>query len=357
MKQRDFTSLSVRAGKIDACVGEVRPHTPLSMNQLLHYISSNPVKYTYFAIGSCPHSWGADLTLSRDQLLPAFLRTWMTEHPRETFRCIHFDPAFSKYEEEIQAYFSELDFYRVESATTSVWRSNSYSIEILLCAEMFHHPSPVYPGNDEWVLETLVDSILQGEEPLDQKLVVQEFTGHDLDSLFKSLYTASPFKKRFLKNILFDITYGMDSGCCTNLEKHAPFQSPSGDFYNLLLLGPHHLHSLIGIDTKMDTAIKYHLIREFKQLLNQYHVDYRRRLRGETVLFHSGGYGDSTPPSDIMAGLLTKLRVILKVLYDVKHITQENYSKCTELFYTYKDHDVYKWYTTVNNTVPILDFA
>ncbi len=330
------------------------------MEFLLEYLSSTPVKYTYFAIGSCPHSWGEELTESRDQLFPTFFRDWVAQHPEETFRCIHFDPCFSKQTEELSDYFMRLNIYPVESPpleNVSFWRSSTHSVEILLSSEMFHHPSAVYPGNDEWFLESLVDQVLQGEEPLNQKLVVQEFTGHEIIPLFKTLYSQSPFKHRFMKSILFDISYGVDSGCCTDMKKHYPFLTEAGDFYNLLLLAPSQLQSVIGIEKKMDVVCKYLLIREFKELLNNYHVDYRRRLRGESVLFQSGEYNDTTAANQIMASLQTRLRIVLKILFDMKHISQSNYSNCIELFENYKDHDVYKWYTTVNNTVPILDMS
>ena len=321
--------------------------------ELIEYLSQNPVGYTYFAIGSCPHSWGADLEAKYDQLMPVFFQEQIQTFPG-TFRAIHYDPAFSRYPEELTDYFQKRGFELVELPPLpcfQCWRSKSNPIEIILLSQDFHHPQKLYPGNDEWILEILCEQIVQGED--EKFLVLQEYTGQETIEVFKRLYQASTDKSKFKRQILFDVSYGVATGCCTDMSKYKPFMDERGFFYNLLLLEPSHFAPLIGKNADMDFLMKQILIQNYRMTLNSYHVDYRRRLRGETILFQGGDYKDSTSPDTIMRSLIQKLSPIAQLLLRFNHISQESYQEFQKLTTTYVEYDVYKWYDAMSKLAPL----
>lgn len=322
--------------------------------ELLSYIKRNPVDFTYFAIGSCPHTWGSELTEKLDQLLPKFVREEIYVNPENLFRAIHFDPAFARYPEELETYFKEMTFEQSEETSLpcfQLWRSNHYFAEIILLIEPFDHPSAIYPGNSEWILEQFVKEIVKDSE---QKLIVQEYTGEETLSFFKRLFLNSTEKTRFLNQILFDVSYGANTGCSTDMSKYKPFRNSQGDFYNLLLLDHLRISKIIGVNTEMDTRIKQILIQDYKQILNSYHVDYRRRLRGEGILFVNNDYTETTTPDTIMEILLKKLYILLQILQGIRHVPQESVVRFKELSNTYRGMDVYKWYEEVSQLVVVV---
>jgi hypothetical protein len=327
--------------------------------ELINFLKTYPADYTYFAVGSCPHTWGNNLTPQLDQLLPTFFQE-QVQQSSKSFRAIHIDPAFSLYAQDLQAYFLEREFEELEmkpiSPCLQFWKSKTSNLEIILLAEKFHHPEKESPGNDEWILEAICESIVQNET-MEQFLVVQEFTGEETVTLFKRLYSSSKDQQKFKRQILFDVSYGIATGCSTDMIKYKPFTSEKGSFYNLLLTEPAHLSNLIGKDAQMDSIIQRILIQNYKMILNSYHVDYRRRLRGDTVLFQRPDYTNSTSPDEIMNLLLQKLSPLIQLLLPLQYISHDKYSEFQRLSTSYYEYDVYKWYEEVNKLVPVMPYS
>jgi len=284
--------------------------------------------FTYVGIGSCPHG---PLTATNDQLVPVFLRK-ILQTTDKTVRIIHIDPYLSERTEFLAEYFGELGLKRCGDM---LWANDR--IEVCLYSRYFEE-------HETAAISTFLDGILeQGGE-----LLFQMYTGRDTVSLFRELYGMSANRPLFLKKILFDITYGTDCGCATDLVKHELVYNGDG-FLNLQLYSIE--EGLTLIKRRMHPMAREYFLRsaikEFKKVLNNYHVDYRRRLRGEDVLF-GGEYGNGVDPDDLMKmmrGILDDLMKQLSLLGAVKDSHLKAYR---DLFGSYRDYDVYKWYAAMD---------
>ena len=309
--------------------------------------------FTYVGIGSCPHAHTlAEYTDDWNQILPVFVRDVLetTELP---VRILHFDPAFEYHSDRIEflkSYFESTSLSFIYNSETSTWSNDRMSITI--CGKAFTHTDrhTSEEESDDWFLEELATyCILQ-----DSKLVVQEFTGRDLDQVFKTAFNKSPTKKKFKNLILFDITYGTNSSCSTTLSNYKPFYDVRGNFCNLLLYTSDELKRYIGTDPRIDEYVKRYFTKQYEKILNNYHVDYRRRTRGEANLFKNELYNDGSEPEYIMELLEGELCTLMPVFRDLKVTNREKESQLFTLFETYKSfkgNDMYKWYDLAKSII------
>ena len=78
------------------------------MNNILEYLSNNPVDLIYFGIGTVFRHTDLDkLTPVFDQVYPSFLRKW-----NGSFKAIHYDPRFSDTRNFTKIYFESLGFFK-----------------------------------------------------------------------------------------------------------------------------------------------------------------------------------------------------------------------------------------------------
>ena len=323
--------------------------------ELLHKFKATITEpsFVYVGIGSCPHAKTlAEYTDSWNQILPVFLRDILTLR-NQPIRILHFDPAFGYHKDRVdfvKEYFDSTDLALVHDPTTNTWSNER--ISIMLSDKAFTHTDQHTPSekSDDWFLEELATHCIS----VDTKLIVQEFTGRDLDVVLKTAFRKSPFQKRFKNTILFDITYGTASSCSTDMTKYKPFYDTRGNFYNLLLYTADELKRYIGIDARVDMYIKTYFTKQYQTLLNNYHVDYRRRTRGETCLFKNELYTDTSEPEYIMELLEEELFTLLPVFQELKVVTPEKASVISSLFENYKSYkgnDMYKWYDQANSII------
>jgi hypothetical protein len=88
--------------------------------------------------------------------------------------------------------------------------------------------------------------------------------------------------------------------------------------------------------------------------LNNYHVDYRRRTRGEANIFKNELYNDSSEPEYIMELLEGELCALIPVFRDLKVTNREKELQLFTLFETYKSfkgNDMYRWYDLVKSII------
>ena len=302
--------------------------------------------FVYVGIGSCPHAKTlTEYTDSWNQILPVFVRDILTLTSLP-IRILHFDPAFGYHKDRVdfvKEYFDSTTLSLVHDTTTNTWSNDR--ISIILSDKAFSHTDEHTPseGSDDWFLEELATHCIS----VNSKLVVQEFTGRDLDIVLKTAFRKSPFQKKFKNTILFDITYGTASSCSTDLTQYKPFYDARGNFYNLLLYTADELKRYIGVDTRVDMYIKTYFTKQYQTLLNNYHVDYRRRTRGEVCLFKNELYTDTSEPEYIMELLEAELFMLIPVFQQLKVVTLEKLSVLSNLFETYKSYkgnDMYRWY-------------
>jgi len=308
--------------------------------QLTQIVKNRSVNFTYVGIGTCPHMAPAIPDAVWDQMLPCFLYKKIEENVG-TIRVIHFDLAFERNIPYLHSYFaqSELGLKYSQEGELHIWRNPR--IEIIVCIQFFEDEQ----SEDYSFIKSLCETTLH----TDGHLVLQQFTGRDTASLFKKLYASSYDPVEFKNHILFDITYGEACHCMTDMSKYFPIYDRRGNFYNFQLYTDAEMINYIGLNSGFDILIRNHYIKLYKSVLNTYHVDYRKRLRGEKEMFGKDvPYNESTSPDIIMAFLQTELHRLLNVL---KQVMKVDIEPIQTLFDTYMEYDVYKWYETVNNAI------
>jgi len=105
----------------------------------------NPRSYTYFAIGSAPHTSVDALTSTLDQIVPVFLREVSTLK-----RAIHYDPWFKL--PWLMEYFKDAEF----SEFADGWRFVRDDLEVILFPRKFKHYGQHSDPQDDWIVESLV---------------------------------------------------------------------------------------------------------------------------------------------------------------------------------------------------------
>lgn len=299
-------------------------------HQLVEYCQHTPREYTYLGIGSCPHGPVADITERYDQIHPLFVRE---VEGFKTVRCILIDPAFTDL--VMDEYFA-LKGLRLEKKSFGTgWMYTSLRLDFIVLPERYNHDNHV-------LFEALAVTVLQKE----LQLVVQDYSGYSVESTFLSLYKKYKDKYMYRQLILCDVSYGLDTGCTTDLSKYKPFYDMEGYFINLLLLHPSLLVRFLGAIPELDERICILLKRKFWMTLNDYHVEYRRKKQGMEcwTLPHENA-------DDIMKDLQDKITELVPGLLKGKVLQKENQSEMQELFKNYKTYDMYVWQTRVHGLI------
>ncbi len=306
------------------------------MNTILTSVESEPVDMTYMGIGSCPHVTGNEpLEAKYDQLIPVCLHETILRD-KKTIRLIHVDPRFDDCKPFLDAYFQKWDLLPVEIAGGYSWVNNQM--------EVFVMPTSIDHKEHFSFFQKLTQTILNTKG----KLLIQEYTGYSLTDLDKQLYEACDPKEKYKRRILLDMTFGTDSGCCTDMTKAQPFYDYDGNFLNFHYINDTDARRWVGISLKVDELLKKKYIGFFLQTLNTYHVDYRRKRNGDTLMYGSSEYSETSTPDDIMAVLQKTLRKSFDILVLVRGVKPESQPILDELFSNYKNYDPYKWYDKVS---------
>jgi hypothetical protein len=296
---------------------------------LSNYCRANPREYTYIGIGTKNRvddvdAFHADI----DQILPVFLNT-----VQKTIRVIHFDPYFAERYDNgfLSRYFMKKGFMLLGD----YWTSPDFRIEVIIIPENL--------DNDFFLKDMMAQAI-----KFKSQLVVQEFTGQELIPKFKYLYSQfnDTDKEYIEKNILFDITYGTECSCVTPLTKFYPIMK-DGYFLNFALYTEEKMLNMIGVDPKMDELIKGNVMKTLSRVLNEDHVNYRKAVRGEELLFQSTNYSHNSSAEEIMTVLLKRIKDILNILQKLNALTQEKLNLFEAHSKNYRELDMYKWYTNM----------
>jgi len=314
-------------------------------NQLLELV---PSSFTYISIGSNPHVPSVDeLSDSWDQLMPVFIRKYIHSG---SMTCIHFDPVFEHNLEFIKKYYATKYpslVYVAPSYDVSYHSWISPVLKVFVVCSVFEHPS------DDWFLEQMCDTVLYAGG----KMVVQEYTGQYLNKTLESAYKKTGDTDAFKKNILFDITYG-EASCSTDMSKTIPIYDKNEDFVNFTLFTSAEMLDSLGVSRRLDTLIQKYFINKFKTVLNEHHVNYRRRKVGDSCLFNSAVYDSYADPIYIMSVLQDELHSMFLVFKKMGLIDLEKQAEIDNLMTEYKAYNVYDWYSKVNKlfdfTYPLL---
>lgn len=292
----------------------------------LAYMLENPVELTYFAIGSVFRYFDLDkLTPELDQVYPVFLREF-----KGSFRAIHYDPAFTQSWDFLDVYFTSFGLKR---RAENMWMSEDMSRQFVIYTEYVEH-------DVNFFRELSRMCMTQG------KLIVQEYSGRSLNNLLlQTYYSLSPEDRiTFRKRVIFDMTNG-EASCITNMTKTFPMKDENGDFLNFMLIPIDELREHVNKNEQLDELIQKFYKTEYKKILNEEHTNYRRRMNGDSCLFARPDYDMWAEPSDIFEVLKKKLGRTMEPL-KLFGFPEEKYN---ELFENYKEYDMYKWYTLMNN--------
>ena len=301
---------------------------------LLDYCSKNPRSYTYFGIGSAPHHTVEDLTPLWNQVVPVFV----TE-VKKPVRIIHYDPYFRL--PWLTEYFEKRYPTLVFSTFEDGWLWQSNALQIIVFPKQFHR------AEDNWIVEGLINQCLLGN----LQFVLQEYTGTEMRSWFQKLYDATKRKEYFKAKILFDVSYGADTGCMTNLTKYKPYYNSRGDFINLMLFTESEKKKAIGIHPDIDAHILNHYKTKCSNRIDFHFVNYRRRVKGDTLMNTCEWYGEGATPDEIMGVLQNEINDTLPVLTTLGHLTPEKKVALSELFNNYYMIDMYEWSTLVKKVI------
>jgi hypothetical protein len=307
----------------------------------------NEAHTTYIGIGSSVNMEVNQLTEKTDQIVPVFIRDILAKN-RSVF-AIHFDPMFNL--EKMKEYFDrwsengrpKMSFNDLGYA----WLFSSTNLIVVICPSAFEHKEIDRDvGSDDLFLAKLIHQTLSSG----RNLILQEYTGFDTVCVLKKLFLESKDKEKFKQNILFDVSYGADCSCQTDLTRYKPFVKADGSFYNFLLYNENELLAIIGKDPGMDSLIYAYFQKKWIQVLNDNHVNYRRRLKGDLCLFSSEVYGADSDPSLIMDFLQNQL-VQMMVIFHGLGLSSVKEKEFEALLEKYIEWDVYKWYSAISKIV------
>jgi hypothetical protein len=296
--------------------------------KIIDHCKYNHRDYTYIGIGSKNRvdnleEFNADM----DQILPCFLK----KVQGKSIRCIHFDKAFSPEEDEgfLSKYFMSKRF---KQTYDNVWLSADSRIEVIIMPEDLI---------DDVFLRRMIMLVMR----FSGQMVVQMFTGRELVPMFKTIYNRfdDDAKEYIKKNILFDITYGTDCHCMTPMTQYEPLVDKNGKFYNFVLLNELEMLKSIGLHPTMDKYIAIYFNKKLSKILNEEHVNYRKAIRGEPLMFPT----QSTTAEEIMSNLLVDVKSILNIQEKLGFLTEEKRRIFSECSKNYLEMDMYKWYTTM----------
>ena len=331
------------------------------LSTILEYTSTNAKDITYIGIGTCPHNDDIDKLPEKertlwDQVIPVFMTDIINE-TRKSIRMIHFDPQYSIKIPIMMEYFSKRGYKYDNTIGFHGWVTDDNRIEILIfeinfehhrgvVAEQFRHLPHNNIPTDDWFLDMITEqTILQGGQ-----LILQEFTGWETNDLFKKIFDKTPNKELFKKKILFDVSYG-NASCMLDLNKYKPFYDKNGDFLNFILYTREEILQIIGIHSGMDELIKIYFLKEYRDILNNHQVNYRRKLKGDTLLFPNKYYNESTTPDEIMIVLQKLLSDRYDIFRKMKLISAEKEQEIVHLFQNYHTIDPYRWHELMNKII------
>jgi hypothetical protein len=318
---------------------------------LLTLVNQYPKTFLYFGVGSCPHVHKLeDLTPKWDQLLPCFVKD-IYQNKASRVQVLHVDPQFANRRDFLISYFQThlpgSVFYEYDNLM--IWESDH--IQVICATQYFYHTNSYNNQEDHtWFLDSLTEEALVNG----YKMVYQEYTGHEMKPLFLKLYNScdETLQRRFRRQILFDVSYGTDTGCMTDMEKYKPFYEPNGDFLNLQLYTEQELFDRIHTHPAINEILFKTLVGKYRMILNDIHVDYRRKMNGDPC-FHPNryGYNDSSSPEQILECLHREIFIIVPQLRKIGLLNSGAVEQLQSYFDQAMTMDRYKWYDKVFNLV------
>lgn len=305
---------------------------------------------TYVGVGSAINDLPG-LSAKNDQVVPMFVTEALMSNKKVT--AIHFDPGFKF--DVMEEYFKKR-YPMTESRHLGFgWYWKFGLLEVYILPMAFEHKSRSSSADEDDdidFMEALINRVLNTDTG---RLVFQQYTGYDPVGTFKDLYNASKRQAEFKDRVLFDVSYGADTGCCTDMTRWRPILAPHGGYMNFLLYDEFEMRSIIGFRRDVDELIYAHFKKEFIQIVNDNHVNYRRRTKGEDCMFTVGmPYSATADPDEIMRHMFGQIQHIMDIFRQLGSLTPENEITLAGLLLTYKPSqcvNVYDWYSAMTKII------
>ena len=299
--------------------------------------------YTYIGIGSAPRTIVLENFVAEiDQIIPVFMMD-IIYNTKKSIRIINIDPQFAHCMEFLHEYFASknLNLYFDNSSGLNIWKSSDNRIEIIMVGDSL--------DNDRKLL-----GITNLAINTNTQLVVQRYTGATLTEIFKQvsdeLSARSEANKKYIKNrILFDITYGEDCNCSTDMTKYKPICDKYGNFHNIMLYTPEDL-LMHKNNPKIYVFAKNHYVREYKKIIGELQPEYRRKIQNIPLHGYNNKYDvNNVTPDEIMKIMQDEVENILIIFGVLNMVNDEIQVKLSDYFMNYALIDMYKWYTDIVN--------
>ena len=315
---------------------------------ILQRVKSDPRKFTYIGIGSCPQVTFEEFTDRWDQIIPVFVRD-----KGDRIRIVHFDPGFSTQDKVdfVQKYLTTKHLrmqLRYEAATDEkpyhYWISESGLLELIISQQSFDYEEP---RDVEFLTSLCEHSMSTGG-----RLALQDYTGRKPMQCFRSLYANTQNRDLFRKKIIFDIEYG-DGHCWTDMSIARPIYDASGDFINIVLFNHEEIEKQIGKNRRFDVEIFRLYKDKFKASMNEHHPNYRQRIKGLLCSIPSTYYDGNTEPAVILEVLVGQLEMCIYI-FNKLGITIYNL-RFRKLVDGVHEIEMYEWYTKMMNLIKHLE--
>lgn len=298
------------------------------------YLEQHPVELSALLIGCSPRfNAFNNFTDDINQIYPLFLR----KNTTNSIRVFCVDPALGQdgNPELIDTYFKSLNFSKSE------FGYKTPKVEICIIPKHF------YDDNEDDIkfLKFLMNSTLL----FNSKLIVQRFTGSELYDLSKLMFKKfTEFEQsELINNVLFDLTYGYDCSCSTPMSKYEPIYLKDGELFNLTLYNPEQVIKFIGVSEKIDNLILRFNKKIYVSLIEQHHINYRRRYLKEPLGNYSyvEEYDDSATGEEIMAIIKKILNPYIKILNLLINPSETALAYQKDMLDNYTKYDKYRWYS------------
>jgi hypothetical protein len=310
---------------------------------LVERMKEKPKEYTYFGIGSAPRTTVLnDFVSNIDQIIPVFMMD-IINNTKKSIRMIHIDPQFAHCIEFLHVYFASknFDFNFNNFAGLNIWASYDNRIEIIVISDIVDYNRKLL-GITNVAIRT------------NTQLVVQRYTGEPLTEIFNEIYSelsvrSNEYRKYIQERVLFDITYGEDCNCSTDMTKYKPICDKYGNFHNIMLYTPEKLLEHKD-NPKIYVFAKNHYIREYKKIIGDLQPEYRRKIQNIPLHGYKNKYDvNNVTPDEIMKIMQDEVENILIIFGVLNMINEEIQVKLSDYFMNYADIDMYKWYTDIVN--------
>ena len=310
---------------------------------LLSDIEKSKYETIYIGIGTSARKYTLEeYDDDMNQLYPIFMRTLYKDTQK---LLVHFDEHFNSKDQQefIQVYLKSNEFQNI---TSGIWYSPKQKCKAIIVSN--------HLSIDERF--DILNKISRTTLKTNAKIIAQEFTGRELVPSFKQLFQQefSLKEKEILRNnIVWDITYGQDCHCMTPLTQYKPIMKDSQNFFNIWSYSNEELIKYINYSPETDKILYQYFYKQFRKIIDTHHVNYRRKLLGDTLLTPTNGYNENSSPTQIMDYIIKELDPMIRILFKLSSMTQIEKDSFTFKLISYKNYDPYKWYKEIVNGIKV----